>query len=102
MDVGHAHIMGDLGDAIECCSGHIIATHLHDNRKRSDDHLVPGEGNIDWPAALMELQKVGYDGAWMFEVANTSEPKNVLEKAAKTRHRFESLLDFSFDAPEAP
>ena len=72
MDVGHAHMMGDLVDAIETCSGHLITTHLHDNRGSSDDHLVPGEGAIDWDAALMALQKVGYDGAWMFELADTS------------------------------
>jgi sugar phosphate isomerase/epimerase len=97
LDVGHAHMMGDLGDAIESCSGHIVTTHLHDNRRKSDDHLAPGEGNIDWPATLMGLQKVGYDGAWMFEVANTSNTKAVLEKAAKARKRFESLLDFNFE-----
>jgi sugar phosphate isomerase/epimerase len=102
MDVGHAHIMSDLYDAIEHCSGHIVTTHLHDNRRRSDDHLTPGEGNIDWPATLMELQKVGYDGVWMFEVANTSTPKTVLEKTERARKKFESLLDFSFEAPEAP
>jgi sugar phosphate isomerase/epimerase len=101
MDVGHAHIMDDVGDAIECCSGHIVTTHLHDNRKKSDDHLVPGEGNIDWPATLMSLQKVGYDGVWVFEVANTSSPQAVLEKAEKARRKFESLLDFSFDNPPA-
>jgi sugar phosphate isomerase/epimerase len=99
MDVGHAHMLGDLGDAIETCSGHILTTHLHDNRRRSDDHLAPGEGNIDWPATLMELQKVGYDGAWMFEVANTSTPKAVLEKVEKARRKFESLLQLSFDNP---
>jgi sugar phosphate isomerase/epimerase len=99
MDVGHAHIIDDVGDAIECCSGHIVTTHLHDNRKKTDDHLVPGEGTIDWPATLMSLQKVGYDGAWMFEIANTSSPQAVLEKAEKARRKFESLLDFSFDNP---
>jgi sugar phosphate isomerase/epimerase len=101
LDVGHAHVMDDVGDAIEHCSGHILTTHLHDNRKKSDDHLVPGEGSIDWPATLMSLQKVGYDGAWMFEIANTSSPKAVLEKAQKARRKFESLLDLSFDNPPA-
>ena len=96
MDVGHAHILGDLNDAIESCSGHILTTHLHDNKGRSDDHLAPGEGNIHWPATVMELQKVGYDGAWMFEVANTSTPKAVLEKAEKARARFAGMLDFNF------
>ena len=101
IDVGHAHIMGDVGDAIESCSGHIVTTHLHDNRRRSDDHLTPGDGTIDWPATLMSLQKVGYDGAWMFEVANTSTSKAVLEKAERARRKFESLLDLSFDNPPA-
>lgn len=100
MDVGHAHIMGEVSDAIESCSGHIVTTHLHDNRRQSDDHLSPGEGNIDWPATLMELQKVGYDGVWLFEVANTSNPRTVLEKVDKARRRFEALLDLSFENPQ--
>ena len=96
VDVGHAHVMGDVNDAIETCSGHIFTTHLHDNRGKSDDHLAPGQGSIDWGAALMEFQKVGYDGVWMFEVANASEPKAVLERTEKARRRFESLLDINF------
>jgi sugar phosphate isomerase/epimerase len=96
VDVGHAHIMGDLADAIEHCSGHVVTTHLHDNRGKSDDHLVPGQGSIDWPATLMAFQKVGYDGVWMFEVANTSDPASVLQKSEKARKRFESLLDINF------
>lgn len=92
MDVGHAFIMGDLGDAIEACSGHLVTTHLHDNGGQTDDHLTPGEGSIDWPAALMSLQKIGYDGTWLFEVANTSTPEAVLEKTEKARRQFERLL----------
>jgi sugar phosphate isomerase/epimerase len=99
MDVGHAFIMGDLGDAIETCSGHLVTTHLHDNRGRTDDHLAPGEGLIDWPAALMSLQKIGYDGTWMFEVANTSTPLAVLQKTEAARRRFEDLLHISFENP---
>jgi sugar phosphate isomerase/epimerase len=97
LDVGHAHIMGDLGDAIETCSGHVVTTHLHDNRGRNDDHLAPGQGTIDWPATLMGFQKVGYDGVWMFEVANTSDPKAVLERTERARRKFESLLDINFE-----
>jgi sugar phosphate isomerase/epimerase len=92
MDVGHAFIMGDLGDAIETCAEHLVTTHLHDNKRKTDDHLTPGEGSIDWPATLMALQKVGYEGAWMFEVANTSNPKTVLGKTEKARRRFDDLL----------
>lgn len=96
LDVGHAYMMGEVGDAIETCSGHLLTTHLHDNRGKSDDHLAPGEGAIDWEAVLMSLQKVGYDGVWLFEVANTSTTKAVLEKTARARRRFQALLDTSF------
>lgn len=99
MDVGHAFIMGDLADAIETCSEHLVTTHLHDNRRKTDDHLAPGEGAIDWPAALMSLQKVGYEGVWMFEVANTSTAKAVLAKTEKARRRFDELLGIDFTNP---
>jgi len=92
MDVGHARLMGDVVDAIETCSGHVITTHLHDNRGRNDDHLVPGRGAIDWDAATLAFQKVGYDGVWMFELAVAAERRPILEQASKARERLESLL----------
>jgi len=92
MDVGHARLMGDVVDAIETCSGHLITTHLHDNRGRQDDHLVPGKGAIDWDATAVAFQKVGYDGPWMFELAVSATPKTILEQAVKARERLESLL----------
>jgi sugar phosphate isomerase/epimerase len=99
MDVGHAYLLGDIGDAIETAAEHLVTTHLHDNRREADDHLAPGEGSIDWPATLMSLQKIGYEGVWLFEVANTSAPKTVLEKAAKARRTFEQLLSLDFENP---
>jgi sugar phosphate isomerase/epimerase len=92
MDVGHARLMGDVVDAIETCSGHLITTHLHDNRGRNDDHLVPGKGAIDWDATLLAFQKIGYDGVWMFELAAAAERRPVLELAVKARERFQGLL----------
>lgn len=92
MDVGHARMMGDVVDAIETCSGYLVTTHLHDNRGRTDDHLVPGKGVIDWDATTLAFQKVGYDGVWMFELAPARDPKPVLAQAVKAREKLESLL----------
>ena len=92
LDFGHAHIDGDLLDAIETVSEHLITTHVHDNRGRADDHLVPFEGTIDWPAALTAVQKVGYDGALMLEVAAHGSAKDTLARARKARLRMERLL----------
>jgi sugar phosphate isomerase/epimerase len=86
-DFGHAHLMGDLGEAIETLSGHIWTTHVHDNRGRQDDHLVPFGGTVNWDMAMMEIQKVGYDGALMFEISGAGDKNAVLERCAKARER---------------
>ena len=92
LDFGHAHLMGDVVDAIEAASEHVIATHLHDNRGRDDAHLVPGQGTIDWSAALIAMQKIGYPGTYVMELANTGTPAGVLEEARRARQRFERAL----------
>jgi sugar phosphate isomerase/epimerase len=93
-DFGHAFLMGDLADAIETVAEHLITTHVHDNAGKKDDHLVPFDGRINWNMALMALQKVGYDGTCLMELANTSSPAEVLEKARAARTRFEELLAY--------
>ena len=92
MDFGHAHLMGDLADAIEIAAEHLVTTHVHDNRRRDDDHLVPYKGTIDWPAALVTMLKIGYDGTYLMELANTGSPAAVLEEARRARQRIERAL----------
>lgn len=92
LDMGHAFLLGDLVEAIEIVSGHLVTTHVHDNRGKADDHLAPFDGRIDWPTALMSLQKVGYDGVIMFELANTGDPREVLRKSVAARTRFEEIV----------
>jgi sugar phosphate isomerase/epimerase len=92
LDYGHAHMMGDVAEAIEEVSGHLITTHVHDNRRRADDHLPPFGGSIDWDVAMMETQKIGYDGVLLFEVADTGDPIDVLGRCAKARERLENTF----------
>ena len=93
LDFGHAAIMGDLIDAIETVSGLLVTTHVHDNRGREDEHLAPFQGATDWDAALMTLQKVGYEGTLVFEVASVSTPAIVLDLTRQARFRFEAILN---------
>ena len=92
LDFGHAHMDGDLVDAIETVSGHLVSAHVHDNRGRTDDHLVPFEGTIDWPAAMTAIQKVGYDRTLLFEIGAQGPTKQTLVKALKARQKIERLL----------
>jgi sugar phosphate isomerase/epimerase len=92
LDIGHAHLGGDLSEALETVSGHLLTTHVHDNGGRQDDHLIPYSGGIAWETTIMELQKVGYDGALMFELAPGGDPAQVLSRAARARTRLEKAF----------
>jgi sugar phosphate isomerase/epimerase len=92
LDYGHAQLMGDVGEAIEAISGHLWTTHVHDNHGREDEHLVPFAGTIDWDAAMMATQKIGYDGALLLEVADTGSPIDVLRRSAAARERLEKTF----------
>ena len=92
LDYGHAHLLGDAGDAIETISGHLWTTHVHDNHGREDAHLVPFAGTIDWDGAMMATQKIGYEGVLMLEVAGAGDPLAVLTRSAAARERLEKTL----------
>ena len=94
LDFGHAFLLGDVVDAIETVAEHLISTHVHDNGGAKDEHLVPFDGKINWDRALMTMQKVGYDGTYLMELANHSTPDEVLQKAQVARKKFDKLLAY--------
>jgi sugar phosphate isomerase/epimerase len=92
LDYGHAHLMGDLGEAIETLSGHLWTTHVHDNHGKRDEHLPPYAGAIDWDAAMMETMKIGYDGALIFEVGDTGDQVDTLKRMVRARERLKKTF----------
>jgi sugar phosphate isomerase/epimerase len=80
LDCARAHQDGDLVDAIETVSEHLVAMRL------------PVDSRIDWPSALIAVQKVGYDGALLFELGAQGPAKAVLRRAQEARRRMERLL----------
>ena len=92
MDFGHAFLMGDLLDAVEAASGFLVTAHVHDNNGKADDHLVPLDGAIEWAPALMATEKIGYDGAFVMEVAGTAPAARLLSAAGRARRQFERIL----------
>jgi sugar phosphate isomerase/epimerase len=101
LDAGHAHLEGDLVEAIETVSGHLATIDVHDNHGRADDHLVPFEGTIDWPSALTAVQKVGYEGALIFEVAGRGSTRDTLGRARAARRRMDGMMRPEGRAPRA-
>jgi sugar phosphate isomerase/epimerase len=92
MDFGHANLAGDVADEVEVAAEHLIATHVHDNHGRDDEHLVPYLGSIPWETVLVTMQKIGYEGTWLMELADTGSPAGVLDRARRARERFERTL----------
>lgn len=92
LDLGHAHVCGDVVDAIETVSEHIAIVHAHDNRGRRDEHLLPFDGTIDWPSAMTALQKVGYDGPVVIEASPQGSTRETLARMSGARARLEKLL----------
>jgi len=93
LDFGHAHLMGGAPEAAEALSGQVIATHVHDNLGKLDNHLVPFQGNIDWAATLTAMWKIGYSGPLMFEVADQGDAAAVLARTVGARTRLQAILD---------
>lgn len=93
LDFGHAHMLSGTVEAAETLAGHLLATHVHDNNGRTDDHLVPFAGTIDWPTSLMAMQKVGYAGPLVFEVADHGDAVSVLTRTVGARRRLQAILD---------
>lgn len=91
-DTGHAHLGGDVIDAIETVAEHIAAVHAHDNHGRDDEHLVPFEGTIDWPGALTALQKIGYDAPVVMELVARGSSLDTLARASTATRRMAQLL----------
>ncbi|HSC29835.1 MAG TPA: sugar phosphate isomerase/epimerase family protein [Vicinamibacterales bacterium] len=92
LDFGHAHLMGDVADAIETAAELLITTHVHDNHGRDDEHLVPYQGSIDWDLALVSMQKLGYEGTYLMELEGSRDPAGILEDARRARQRIELAL----------
>jgi sugar phosphate isomerase/epimerase len=56
-DTGHAHLENGGSAALETVRDLVVESHVHDNAGERDDHLLPFEGTIDWPATLAALPK---------------------------------------------
>ena len=78
LDVGHANVFNDdIGEDIRLLGGDLAALHIHDNRGRGDDHLLPYQGNVKWAEFLKALKDIDYKGDFTLETSihvNTPEP----------------------------
>ncbi|UCD18561.1 MAG: sugar phosphate isomerase/epimerase [Candidatus Zixiibacteriota bacterium] len=67
-DSSHENISGPPFHLLNRHSGRVVTTHLSDNHGDYDEHLVPGDGTIDWRALRSYLDRIGHLDRLLFEV----------------------------------
>ncbi len=85
LDTGHAFLAGDLDTIVQKLTGHLWMVHANDNRGHGDDHLPPGEGEIDWAAFCDHLARVSFHGTLILEIAARDEHEGTLAAARRGR-----------------
>ena len=71
-DVGHAWACGQAPDVVKECSVAPLSIHIQDNHGNGDEHLIPGDGTIDFGMFISALKDVGYKGDCVLEAHHQS------------------------------
>ncbi|MDQ2945185.1 MAG: sugar phosphate isomerase/epimerase [Acidobacteriota bacterium] len=91
LDTGHAHLGEDLPAVVHKLSGHLWMVHASDNHGHHDDHLPPGDGEIDWAPFLAHLYDLHFNGTFILEIAGSGDRKAILDGARRGRRHLRDL-----------
>ncbi len=88
LDVGHLHCQGEvpIAEQVRRWSSRLVNVHIEDMRSGVHEHLMFGEGEIDFPPVLKALADVKYQGGLHVELSRHSH-----EAPAAARRAFEFL-----------
>ncbi len=74
LDVGHLHCQGEtpIADHLRRWSGLLVNVHIEDMRRGVHEHLMFGEGEIEFAPVLEALRTIGYRGGVHVELSRHS------------------------------
>jgi sugar phosphate isomerase/epimerase len=74
IDIGHLHCQGELpiSDQIRRHGDRLANVHIEDSRAGVHEHLMFGEGEIDFPPVIAALANIGYPGMVGVELSRHS------------------------------
>ena len=98
-DTGHANAFGIKADSLIGLANAPLSLHVQDNHgKGGDEHLLPGDGTIDWTQFLNVLVKIGYQGDLVLEAhhqsldAKDEERENILRELYRRAEQMRDTL----------
>lgn len=80
LDLGHAHMSPGIAEAVGTFGKRIVQVHVHDNHGLKDEHLWPGDGAIDWLAAIEALKQLPAPPAAVLEIGYDFESTGIAER----------------------
>ena len=97
LDIGHLQCQGELpiADVIRRWASRLANVHIEDMRRGVHEHLMFGEGEIDFPPVLQALAEVGYTGGVYVELSRHSH-----EGPAAAKRAFQWMKSLFDELPE--
>ncbi|HBO43445.1 MAG TPA: sugar phosphate isomerase/epimerase [Planctomycetaceae bacterium] len=71
LDVGHLHCQGEtpISQYVHLWASRLVNVHIEDMRAGTHEHLMFGEGEIDFPPVFEALRQIGYRGGVFVELS---------------------------------
>jgi sugar phosphate isomerase/epimerase len=91
LDVGHLHCQGerDIETILQRWASRLVNVHIEDMQAGVHQHLMFGEGQVDFPRVLRALGQAGYGGGLYVELSRHS---HAAPDAARQAHEFLSAI----------
>jgi protein FrlC len=96
LDTGHEYVAGEVvSDSVRNLGDKLFHIHIDDNDGQRDQHLVPGEGSLEFQSFFKALLEEHYDGFLGVELGwdYTLDPDTAVVKTIEHLNRF--LIDKS-------
>ncbi len=91
LDIGHLHCLGEtpLADYVRRWASRLVNIHIEDMQRGIHEHLMFGEGEIDFPPVIQALREANYTGGIHVELSRHS---HLAPDAARRAYDFLSPL----------
>ncbi len=91
-DCGHAALYERTVEELHEMAPWLASAHIHDISDGKDNHLMPFDGEIDWPSLASAFADTGYDGALIIETKDEEGSAESLKEAAKAARRLIEMI----------
>ncbi len=92
-DTGHGHCQGEALETLLDCRIPPLSLHIHDNSGNyRDEHLIPGDGTLDFKKCFTLLKKIGYAGDFVLEAHHQSVDAEDSERDEILRRLYDQAL----------